>query len=84
MKLKIKQVGPGLHPNEVVISIQTKEGTEQLAVNQRVLQEGLLKLDGFPVGSQDEFLLVELPQETFRGFWRVWVPKSEISEAQAA
>jgi len=34
---------------------------------------------GYPVGRDEENYLVELPRETSRGFWRVWVAKDKVS-----
>lgn len=31
------------------------------------------------IGQREEEVLVELPRETLRGRWRVWVPKSAVT-----
>jgi hypothetical protein len=77
MLLKIKKVGEGLHPSETLISIETRGGPEQIAVDSKSLQNGTLPI-GWPVGKSEEFLLVELPRPTAGGARRVWVKKEEL------
>ena len=78
MRVEIERLGRGLHPEEVVVAVQTRSGREELAVDESSLQGATLGV-GWPVGQNDECFLVELPRETFRGFWRVWVPKDRVS-----
>lgn len=80
MHVKVDQVGDALHPEEVVISVKTREGEQKLAVDRRSVNDASLRI-GWPVGQKDEFYLVELPRETFQGFWRVWVRKTDVSGA---
>lgn len=75
MRVKIEEVGAGQHPSEKVVSVETSEGTEQLVVDKRSIQDKSLEI-GFPVGQRTGEFLIELPRETFRGLWRVWVQKS--------
>jgi hypothetical protein len=77
VKLTIKRVGDGLHSSEVVIEVRTVGGSEQLVVDSSHLNGNELKV-GWPVGSKADQFLVELPNETFRGQWRVWVPKKDV------
>lgn len=77
MRVKVERVSRGLHPSEVVVAVTTKSGKEELAVDGRSLQDSTLGI-GWPVGQEDGYYLVELPNETFRGFWRVWVPKTDV------
>lgn len=77
MLLKIKNVGEGLHPSETLISIETKNGSEIIAVDAKSLRNGTLPI-GWPVGKNDGFLLVELPRPTVSGARRVWVRKEEL------
>jgi hypothetical protein len=77
MLLKIKKVGEGLHPSETLISIETKSGPEQIAVDAKSLRNGTLPI-GWPVGKSDGFLLIELPRPTAGGGRRVWVRKEEL------
>jgi hypothetical protein len=77
MRVKIQEIGSGQHPSEKVVKVETIEGPEQLVVDKRSIQN--LSLDvGFPVGQNNGHFLVELPRETARGSWRVWVDKGIV------
>jgi hypothetical protein len=78
MRIKISIVGPGLHPSEVVIALETREGVEGLVIDKENLDEGGYLHVGWPVGGDANDYLVELPRETFRGRWRVWMKKDRI------
>jgi hypothetical protein len=77
MLLKIKNLGEGLHPSETFVSVETRNGPEQVAVDAKSLRNGTLPI-GWPVGREGDFLLVELPRPTVRGVRRVWVRKKEL------
>jgi hypothetical protein len=77
MLLKVTNLGEGLHPSEAFVSIETKNGPEQVAVDARSLRNGTLPI-GWPVGMDAGFLLVELPRPTTSGARRVWVRKDEV------
>jgi hypothetical protein len=72
-RVKISKIGQGQHPSELMISVNTQSGKETLIVDQRSVQGDSIDV-GYPVGGDDEFLLVELPRETMSGQWRVLVP----------
>jgi hypothetical protein len=78
MRVKIEEVGAGQHPSEKIVKIETTDGPEQLVVDQRSIQDQSLDV-GYPVGNHNGHLLVELPRETFRGAWRVWVDKGIVT-----
>lgn len=77
MRVKVKEVGKGLHPSEVVIAIETTEGPERLVVDRRSVKNGTLDV-GYPIERRDDTFLVELPRETTTGSWRVWVPRDRV------
>ena len=77
MRVRIEEMGAGQHPSEKVVKIETIEGPEQLVVDKRSIQDQSLDV-GFPVGQNNGHLLVELPRETFRGAWRVWVNREIV------
>lgn len=84
MRVKVERVGGGLHPSEVVVAVETKTGREELSVDGRSLQDSSQDSSleiGWPVGQDETHYLVELPNETFRGFWRVWVPKGDVNSS---
>jgi hypothetical protein len=79
MRVRIEEVGSGQHPSEKIVKVETVEGPEQLIVDKRSIRDHSLDV-GFPVGQQNGHFLVELPRETFRGEWRVWVEKGIVVE----
>jgi hypothetical protein len=84
-RIKVRRIREGLHPNEVVVSVATADGSEEeLVVHKRSLGEGDTLLIGYPIGGDDKNnLLVELPRETVRGSSRIWVPRNSLVEAAA-
>lgn len=78
MRLAIQVVGDGLHSEEVVVSVQTREGATKLAVDKEALRGTTLGI-GYPVEQEGDFYLVQLPRESFQGSWRVWVPKADVT-----
>jgi hypothetical protein len=77
MRLKVTPLGEGLHPSEIFVSVQTKDGTQDLVVNPRSIQSSTVAV-GWPVGRDGIYLLVELPAPTSLGSQRVWVSKDEL------
>lgn len=77
--LKVKRVGEGMHPREVIVQVETKTGPEQVAVFDTALQGDNVVI-GYPLDAVNGHLLVQLPNETARGVWRVWVSKDDVSE----
>jgi hypothetical protein len=84
-RVKLKRLREGLHPNEVVVAVTTKDGSqEELVVHKRSLGQDDTLLIGYPIGGDDQNnLLIELPRETVRGISRVWVPRNSLIEAVA-
>ena len=78
MKLKARKVRDGMHPSEVIVSVETSEGDERLVVPKRSFEDSALEI-GYPISNQEDRYLVELPQETNSGAWRVWVSKELVS-----
>jgi len=77
MRVKVKEVGRGSHPNEVMVSVTTTNGEERLVVHRRSLMDDSLEI-GYPINQESDSYLVELPRETLRGEWRVWVPGEAV------
>jgi hypothetical protein len=77
MLVKVKDVSEGLHPSEIFVSVETRNGPEELAVSARSVRNDTLPV-GWPVGREGDFFLVELPRPTVRGFSRVWVRKEQL------
>jgi len=70
-----------------VVQVATANGPENLIVDKASVKGDSI-LVGSPLAAREDELLVELPRESMRGDWRVWVKKSELvpeaSEARAA
>lgn len=77
MKLKVKKVGAASHPREVVVSVDTAEGTEFVVVHEQSLYNDQLEI-GYPISQNDTDFLIELPRETTSGSWRVWVNNNNV------
>ena len=81
MRVSVTEEGRGIHPNEVVVSIATADGTERLVVHRRSIVQGALEI-GYPIFQEGDKYLVELPRETMRGLWRVWVEQNSVFDSQ--
>jgi hypothetical protein len=82
VRLKVNTIGSGLHPREKVVEIVTIDGRARLAVDIDSVKNDSLDV-GFSLNNKEDKSLVELPRETSQGFWRVWVPKSELIDTAA-
>ncbi len=84
-RVKVKIVGNGFHPSEVLVSISTAEGGEEkLVVDRRSIEEDESIEIGYPIAKAEDNVLVELPTETVRGMWRIWIPRSSLIEEAPA
>lgn len=77
MRVKVREIGQGLHPSEVVVEVKTSLGPQNLVIDRRALDASSLSV-GAPLRLSDNMYLVELPRETMNGAWRVWVPQSQL------
>ena len=83
-RIRVRKVGKGLHPSEVIVAVATADGGEEnLVVDLRSLENETLSV-GYPIGQESGRVLVELPRETLRGLWRVWVSPDMIVGEVAA
>ena len=83
-QVRIERVREGQHPSEVVVAVRTADGgIEKLVVDQRSIHNDTLEI-GYPVGEDNDRLLVELPRESVRGLWRVWVNRDSVTEEAPA
>jgi len=83
MRLKVKELGEGLHPSEMYVSVETKDGPQELAVDPSSVHASTL-IVGWPVEKRGSYLLVELPRPTSVGARRVWVPKDDLIPEKSA
>jgi hypothetical protein len=82
MRLRVEEIGRGLHPSEVVVAVKTAGGArERLVVSRRSIEQGAI-LVGRGFGEKGGAVLIELPRETQTGAWRVWVPKDQLFPAE--
>jgi hypothetical protein len=83
MRLKVENVGRGLHPKEAVVAVTTTTGKERLIVPMQSIVNGSIEIS-WPIRANalDNSVLVELPRETQSGAWRVWVPRNQIFEIE--
>ncbi len=83
-RVKVRTVGAGQHPSEAVVAITTADGKqEELIVDKRSLEGDSLRI-GYPLQRGAGKFLIELPRETIRGAWRIWVPENELELERAA
>lgn len=82
MRLKVENVGDGLHPSEVVVSVKSKDGPISIVLDPTIIFGDSTVNVGWPVATDGNFFLVELPRETMNGSWRVWVPGEELKSEE--
>ncbi|MGO1076727.1 hypothetical protein [Inquilinus sp. CA228] len=83
MRVKVETIRQGQHPSELVVALTTADGhREELIVDQRSIKNDTLGV-GYPIGKEKNRLLIELPRETLRGLWRVWVSSDTIVNQEA-
>ncbi|MDR3525643.1 MAG: hypothetical protein P4L57_00070 [Rhizomicrobium sp.] len=78
MRVKVRKIEDGLHPNEVIVEVRTSNGSERLVVDKRAIEANSLSV-GAPLRQDGGLHLVELPRETTNGQWRVWVESNVLS-----
>lgn len=67
--------GPG--PSEAIVTIRTADGgNEEVIVDERSLSNDTITVG--QVMEKDNTYLIELPQESVSGSWRLWVPASDV------
>lgn len=81
MRIRAEKTESGLHPNQVLVTIQTTEGPQTLTVDKGSLRQNTIEV-GYPISEHGQYRLVELPAETGNGAWRVWVDKTITSEGE--
>jgi hypothetical protein len=78
MRVTTERQEAGPIPSEVVVAIRTTGGsTEEAIVHVSQVVAGSVEV-GF-IGQRGNEVLVELPRETLRGRWRLWVPTSAVA-----
>jgi|HubBroStandDraft_1064217.scaffolds.fasta_scaffold1507071_1 hypothetical protein len=78
MRMRVQEVGPGLHPSEVVIEVQTTQGSERLVIDRAAITDDSLFVGWRSLAQRNGEILVELPNETMSGTSRIWVRSHDI------
>jgi hypothetical protein len=81
MRLSVTQEEQGLHPSEIIVKVDTRDGPQFLALNKSSLDQASTIDIGEPVGAKVGYFLIELPAETSSGAWRVWVREQLVIKA---
>ena len=78
MQVKTERREAGPIPSEVVVAIRTTSGSTE----ETIVDVSQVDASGVEVGfieQRGNEVLIELPRETLRGRWRLWVPKSAVA-----
>lgn len=78
MLLRIDDAVDGDAPSERIARIPTIEGPEEVAVHRSQIQGNQIEVGYIGQKPNGEVVLVELPRETLRGKWRVWVSHKDL------
>ena len=80
MRLQVTRISEGPGPGEVVVSVRTATGRqEQVVVHVTGIVDDTIDV-GYPLASNEDQRLIELPRESESGKWRLWVPQSAMVE----
>lgn len=80
MRLRVTRLAEGPGPGEVVVEVTTMTGaTEQVIVHVTGMVGDTIDV-GYPLASNEDQRLIELPRESESGKWRLWVPQSAMVE----
>ena len=77
MRVKVRAVGTGSRPNDVVVEFTTAVGPQRMVVDHLAVESGSLSV-GYPLRRDDGFVLVALPRVTVSGSFRAWVPAGDV------
>jgi hypothetical protein len=78
MRMRVQEVGPGLHPSEVVVEVQTTQGAERLVIDRAAITNNSLFVGWRSLAQKNGEILVELPNETMSGTSRIWIRSDDI------
>lgn len=77
MRVRIRTVMQGPGPSEAIVAIDKKEGgQEEVVVDRRLIRDDTIEVA--KIGTDKESVLVELPQESASGTWRIWVDSASL------
>ena len=76
-KIKCERVSDGRIPSEKIARVLTADGIEEeVFVGPEQTRDGYVFLP--EVYTEDDRVLVELPQESSSGLWRLWISRNQI------
>lgn len=76
-KVKCERISDGRVPSEKIAHVLTADGVEEeVFVGPEQTQDGYVFLP--EVYTEQERVLVELPQESSSGRWRLWISRNQI------
>jgi hypothetical protein len=78
MRLKITKIEDGLHPSQVSVSVNARDGVHFVLLNKATIDSNSTIDVGNPVGRREGDFLIELPEETDGGAWRLWVSRNAL------
>lgn len=77
-RIRVEVLGEGQHPSERMVAVTSADGVrETVIVDRESIDDSTIDV-GYPVGSDNDRLLVELPRETMSGRWRLWLKRSDV------
>lgn len=80
MRVKCEYRGEGMGPRERVVSVRTFDGLdEEVVVDLDSLLDSALVVN--VVDEREDRVLVQFPQESMRGNWRVWMNRNAVVSA---
>jgi hypothetical protein len=77
MRVRVRPVGAGSRPQDVVIELNTAKGPQRIVIEDKAVETGSLTV-GYPLKREEGFVLIALPRETDSGSFRVWVPTADV------
>ncbi|TCM57648.1 hypothetical protein C8J36_102451 [Rhizobium sp. PP-F2F-G48] len=83
MRIRFKKIMEGPGPSEVVIEVQTVEGTEEIIVDASILKDGAIDV-GSVISQRDGQFLIELPREASSGRMRAWIGDDAVAKDSVA
>lgn len=79
-KVKCARIVSGRIPSEKIVRVKTFEGPEEeVLVSNRQIKNQYLLVSA--IHSDGQKVLVELPQESASGRWRLWVDRNLVESA---
>jgi len=79
MRVKVEAVTPGPGPSETVVAIQTAGGhAEEVIVHESLVRDHTVTVTELAKDREHASVLIELPQESVEGNWRIWVPAAIV------